>query len=571
MDDESKKSDKTKRDDGSVVSSGATPTGKTQKDAQPVIPAGVAVAPTPTAHIISAGIVSAVGGEVVLNDKNYKILKVIARSTGEAEVYLVEKEKRRYVFKYYYPAFKPKDTILKQLKGLTHEYIIDLYEYGYYQDRFFEILEYAEGGTIMDINPDGTYRYIPIRDIKRLKQIIKEIVNALEFCHSKGIVHRDIKPENIFFTNPDGTDVQIGDFGISSALDEGLSKHLTGQARTEIYAAPELYQSIGGKTVISKEVDYYALGISLIHIWSGEEPFKDLSPFAIMKIKCDGKVYIPEDMDRDLENLIKGLITVEPSKRWGYNEIQKWLKGEHVPVYYKSVEFKYEPFPFGVEKGEELIANNPVELSDLLFRYPGLGKKHLYKGRIQQWLEKANDALYTLVEKIVEDEYPLDEDAGLIKAAYIIDPTKNYKTFAGVECITPAEIGDAIEQESSYYRSYLTQNKNADLFLYFEARNAKDVADAFRKYAQAYNNNPERAFNTMVLELQGKHEFKINNVRYTSPEALLIADDKTKDKVVQLLKNPDSKLSIWLEQFSDLKNNLNKWRKLGRANNIPLS
>lgn len=566
MDDEAKK---TKRAEEDIVSSGVTPGSKTQKDEKTVIKSGVAVAPAPTTQIISAGIVSAVGSEIVLNNKNYKILKVIARSTGEAEVYLLEIEKQKYIFKYYYPAFKPKETILQQLKGLTHEDIIDLIDYGYYYERFFEILEYAEGGTLMETNPDGTYRYIPIKDIRRLKQIVKETVDALEFCHSRGIIHRDIKPENIFFVNPDGTDIQIGDFGISSALDEGLSKHLTGQARTEIYAAPELYQSIGGKTVISKEVDYYAFGITLIHIFSGEEPFKDLDSLSIMKVKCDGKVYIPEDMPEELKNLIKGLITVEPSKRWSYGEVQKWLKGEYVPVYFKTLEFKYELFPFGVIKGEDVVARDPAELSDLLLKYPDIGRAHIYKGRIEKWLENAKNPLFAVIERIREKEYPTDENAGLIKISYLLNPSKGYTTFAGVECKNPVEIGDAIEQESSYYKSYLTENEDADLFLYFEARDEKDVADAFRKYAQAYN--PERALNLMVLELQGKYKFKMEKMIFLKPEDLVAADDNTKDKLAKMLSNLDSKLSIWLKQFTELKGQIDNWRKSGRFEAATLS
>jgi len=565
--------DKTKgtiRNDGSITPSGITPSGAgTQKDTQPVIPSGIAPG-TPLSQIISSGM-SPPGSKIVLNDENYKILKVIAKSTGEAEIYLTEKENQKHVFKYYYPNFKPKDSLLKQLKGLHHDDTVDLLDYGYYNDRFFEILEYAEGGSLADIQEDGKYKYIPLKNIKRIRQIVKETVNALHWCHSKGIIHRDVKPENIFFKNPDGTDVLIGDFGISSMLDEGLSKHMTGQARTEIYAAPELYQGIGGKTIISKGVDYYALGISLIFVWQAKDPFEELSPHAIMRIKLEGKVYIPEEIPEELKNLIKGLITVEPSKRWGYEEVQKWLKGEHVPVYHKIVETKYPDFHFGAIGGEDIIINAPAELAKLLERYPEQGKKHLYKGTIQRWVENVDQSLYVEIRGIVEDDYPQDQDAGLVKAVYILDPMKNYKTFAGAECRTAEEIGDALERESSYYKSLLTQKKNADLFLFLEARGSKSVADTFRKYAQAFSANPERAFNTMVLELQGKDKFKIDNLVFYKPEDLILADDNIKKKLVNLLLNPDSKLSIWLEQFPHLKNNINKWRNSGRHNVITLA
>ena len=565
MDNETKK---TIRDDGSITPSGVTPSGTgTQKDTQPVISSGIAPG-TPPSQIISSGM-STPGSKIVLNDENYKILKVIAKSTGEAEIYLAEKENQKYVFKYYFPNFKPKDSLLKQLKGLHHDDIVGLIDYGYYKDRFFEILEYAEGGILMEIQEDGKYKYIPLKDINRIRQIVKETVNALHWCHSKGIIHRDLKPENIFFKNPDGTDILIGDFGISSMLDEGLSKHMTGQARTEIYAAPELYQSIGGKTIISKEVDYYALGITLIFVWQAKDPFEELSPHAIMRIKLEGKVYIPEEMPEELKNLIKGLITVEPSKRWGYEEVQKWLKGEYVPVYYRVVETKYPDFHFGAIGGEDIVINDPEELAKVLEKYPEQGKKHLYKGTIQRWVENVDQSLYVETRGIVEDDYPQDQDAGLIKAVYILDPIKNYKTFAGVECRTAEEIGDAIERESSYYRSLLTQKKNADLFLFLEARGSKSEADTFRKYAQTFN--PERAFNTIVLELQDKDKFKIDNLVFFKPEDLLVAEDDIKSKLVKLLTNSDSKFSIWLEQFPHLKSNINKWRDLGRHNIITLA
>ena len=564
MDDKSQESKKTERAEEPVIPSGVATAGTgTQTGAGPVITAGI------QPQIISAGIALATGNEIVLNDKHYKILKVISKSTGESEVYLVEHETQKYIFKHYYPNFKPKDSILVQLKGLNHPDIVNLVDYGYLGDRFWEVMEYAEGGSLMDIKPDGGYKYIPIKDINRLKEIIKETVNALNFCHSKGIIHRDIKPGNIFFKNPDGTNVLIGDFGISSALDEGLSKRLSGQARTAIYAAPELYQSIGGKTIIGKEIDYYALGISLIHIWTGEEPFKDQSEYALMGVKMNGMVDIPDDMPEDLKNLVKGLITIEPIKRWGYDEIQRWLKGEYVPVYYKRVELKFKDFHFGIIDGVEAVVNTPEDLAKLMEKHPEQGKRHLYKGTIQNWVQGVNESLYLDIRSIVEDDYPVDQDAGLTKAIYILDPAKKYKTFAGVECRTAEEIGDAIEQESSYYKNYLTQKKNADLFLYLEARGAKDVADTFRKYAQAYN--PKRAFNMMVLYLQGSDKFKLGSMVFFKPEDILAADDATKDKLARMLTDPDSKFSIWLEQFSNLKDNIDNWRKLGRVNSTTLS
>lgn len=537
---------------GEVIPAGIAPqTNGTQRDDSPVISSGV----PPTALsgvIIPAGTAAGSSGEIILNDKRYKLLKTIARSTGEAEVYLVESSGEMFVFKYYYPKFQPKETILKQLKGLRHEDLVALIDYGYYQERFFELLEYAVGGTLADVDDAGRHKYLPIKDVERLKKIIRETVSALNFCHSKGIVHRDIKPGNIFFRNPVGDDVLVGDFGISSMLEEGFSKHATGLSRTNVYAAPEIYHSVLGKTYISKEVDYYALGITLLYVWTGEEPFKELSDLAAMHVKCNGKVPLPDDMPEEIMTLAKGLITVDPSKRWGYDEVRRWLNGEQVLVHYESGVVKYGNFIFGVVNSENLVVSEPAELAKLLEKHPEQGRKHLYKGTISKWLQDVDQALYLQIEEIVEDDYAQDENAGLVKAIYVLDPAKSFRTELGVDCTTAEQIGLAIEAEAAHYVAVLTQQKHPKLFLYMEARGGKNEANAFRKYAQTFN-NPERAFNTIALELQGKDKFKNGEFSAEKPVDLLSADIATKALAAKALINDNSKLSLWLEQFTGYK------------------
>lgn len=108
--------------------------------------------------------------EIVLHNEKYLILKLLATS-GESEVCLVEKGGQRFVLKLYYPKFKPKKEILDNLKGLKHADIITLIDYGYYEkNRFYELDEYAEGGSL--------FESIPIRDTNKLKQIVQEVVNA---------------------------------------------------------------------------------------------------------------------------------------------------------------------------------------------------------------------------------------------------------------------------------------------------------------------------------------------------------------------------------------------------------
>lgn len=533
--------DKTTRPNSDqIIKSGAED--KTVKDSSQIISAGVQASPAQPS----------IANEIILNDERYLTLKFITAS-GEAETFLMQKGDKKSVLKLYYPHFTPRKEVVEILKGLKHPDIVELVDYGDYQNRFFEVMEYAEGGSL-----DGI---LPIKDTKVLKQLIAQIVNALDYCHSHRIIHRDIKPQNLFLRRSHSTDIAVGDFGISTALVEGFSKKLTGQARTTIYAAPELFQSIGGKTVIDKEVDYYSLGITLLHIWTGKEPFEDLGEFGMMRIKIEGRVGVPDDLPEEFKHLIKGLITVEPSKRWGYDEVQRWSRGENVTVHYRTYKPEYKEFVFGVIKGEQVVVSDPTDLADLMDQYPDTGTRLLYKKGISKWVEQVAVGIFAEIENIIDDEYPRDQTAGLTKAIYVLDPDRPFKGINGGFCSTKEEIADCLERNFSHYERDL-QNSSSPLYLFLEARGYKEDADKFRRLFKTAS--PKAALNTLILFLQGKDTFVIGTYRILKPKELPTVDTETKIKLIRDLADLESKLSIWIQAFPDLKDTIDKWRSLKR-------
>jgi len=509
-----------------------------------------------TPGVISSGVKSSfiqpsVGTELILGGECYPILKFLAAS-GEAEVFLAEKNGQKLVVKLYYASFAPKEEVLEKLKSVKHPDIIELLDYGYYQNRFYEVMKYAEGGSLYDV--------LPIKDVNLLKEVVEEVVNALNYCHEHGIIHRDIKPQNIFFQKLGNKDVAIGDFGISSALHEGFSKRLTKQARTTVYAAPEVFQNVEGKTIIGREVDYYSLGITLVHLWSGREPFEGMGEYAIMRAKIDGNVEIPDDLPTDFKHLVRGLITIEPAKRWGYEEVQRWLRGESVEVHYETYKPQYEKFLFGTIQGEQLLVSNPIDMAELMDKYPEIGIKHLYKKGLSQWV-KNNPGLYSQLESIVEDEYPRDHTAGLIKAIYVLDPERPFKGIDGKRYSSGEEIAECLERNFSHYEKDLC-NANAPFYLFLEARGYEQEANRFRKLFKDVK--PKAALNAVILLMQGGDTFVTGKYRIHRPEELLNVDNDTKLQLIKDLADTESKLSIWIQAFPELKDSIDKWRSLGR-------
>ena len=101
-------------------------------------------------------------------------------------------------------------------------------------------------------------KYIPI---EKIKQISKQLLLGLDFCHKKNIVHRDLKPENILFTQDEN--VKICDFGSSKCIIEKTVS--TPYIVSRYYRAPEL---ILGKNDYNEKIDIFAAGCIITELFT---------------------------------------------------------------------------------------------------------------------------------------------------------------------------------------------------------------------------------------------------------------------------------------------------------------
>ena len=367
------------------------------------------------------------------NVSGWTVKEKINVQSGEADLYAAEKNGEKGVIKFYRGTIHPKKDLMDKLLGLSHPDIIKLYEVGQYKNHFFEIMEFAAGGALDTRNDDGSYKYLPMEEDEVL-QVCKEVVNSFKTCHERGIIHRDIKPANIYYRNEDGSDVVIADFGISSIIneDEVMSHKTMTASRTTGYAAPEVLSGI-----ISPKMDYYALGITLWELSTGQDPFllpsgKRRNDAHLIRDTIEGR--IADDLlsrepalSERMQSLIRGLLVIDSQKRWGYDEVTRFLNGENVPVPSKIEKL----LEYDVE-GEICTSLESIGKAMSKNINSDKVKKELYRGFLSGYLEDYYPDVARKIDEITE-KYPADDknNRGLQLVAWLLDPSIPYISKSG--------------------------------------------------------------------------------------------------------------------------------------------
>ncbi|XP_009369548.2 CBL-interacting serine/threonine-protein kinase 10-like [Pyrus x bretschneideri] len=151
------------------------------------------------------------------------------------------------------------------MRLVRHPNIIHLYEVMATKTKIYFIIEYAKGGELFNKVAKGKLK----EDVAR--KYFAQLINALDFCHSRGVYHRDIKPENLLL---DGNDnLKISDFGLSALAE---CKHQDGLLHTTCgtpaYVAPEVINRKGYDGV---KADIWSCGVVLYVLLAGYLPFHD--------------------------------------------------------------------------------------------------------------------------------------------------------------------------------------------------------------------------------------------------------------------------------------------------------
>ncbi|KAJ4298534.1 serine/threonine-protein kinase gin4 [Collariella sp. IMI 366227] len=205
------------------------------------------------------------------------------------------------------------------LKLIRHPNIIELLDIWENRAEIYMVTEYVEKGDLFEfINWNG-----PLNEEEAIFYF-RQIMTALEYCHSFNICHRDLKPENILLKG--NGQIKIADFGMA-ALQQNPNHQLRTACGSPHYAAPELLRHQFYK---GSAVDIWSMGVILFAMLAGRLPFDD-DDMGVMLSKAKRAEYkMPPQLTREAKDLVRRILVDQPAHRitmkqmWRHALIKKY-------------------------------------------------------------------------------------------------------------------------------------------------------------------------------------------------------------------------------------------------------
>ncbi len=272
-------------------------------------------------------------GELI--DNRYKIMSSIGEG-GMANVYLAWDTilEREVAVKILRGDLADDEKFVRRFQreansasSLKHPNIVEMYDVGEDNGRYFIVMEYVNGKTLKSlIKKRGAL------NLNEAVDIMLQITSGIACAHDSYIIHRDIKPQNIMILE-DGR-VKITDFGIAMALNQNELTQTNSVMGSVHYLPPE--QASGSGSTIKSDI--YSLGILMFELFTGKVPFKGENAVEIaikhMKDPIPSVCNINSNIPQSIENIILRACAKNPKNRYDsvnemYNELKVALEPEH--------------------------------------------------------------------------------------------------------------------------------------------------------------------------------------------------------------------------------------------------
>ena len=202
----------------------------------------------------------------------------------------------------------------KLVHELAHPHIATMrtLDYDKQLDKYCLVMEFVEGKNLSVYRKNQTNRKVPVDEAIK---ICRQLAEAIDYAHHKGILHRDIKPENTILDTLN--DVKLLDFGLASQIRSTVMKRsrtidANAMAGTRPYMAPEQFK---GKPVVPAS-DIWALGIVFCEMITGDLPFYS-DDFQVLKASvCEETVDPIAELDKTQNQIVQKVLAKDPRARF---------------------------------------------------------------------------------------------------------------------------------------------------------------------------------------------------------------------------------------------------------------
>ncbi|KAJ1410361.1 Serine/threonine-protein kinase, active site [Sesbania bispinosa] len=207
---------------------------------------------------------------------------------------------------------------ISAMNMVKHPNIVQLHEVMASKTKIYIAMELIRGGELFNKIAKGRLR----EDSARM--YFKQLISAVDFCHSRGVYHRDLKPENLLL-DEEGN-LKVTDFGLSTFSEhlrqDGLLHTTCG---TPAYVAPEV---IGKKGYDGAKADIWSCGVILYVLLAGFLPFQDENLVAMYKKIYRGDFKCPPWFSSEARRLVTKLLDPNPNTRITISKIMdsSWFR-----------------------------------------------------------------------------------------------------------------------------------------------------------------------------------------------------------------------------------------------------
>lgn len=204
------------------------------------------------------------------------------------------------------------DQEVEALSRIDHVGVVRVLDVGQLPDeRPYIVMQYVDGETLRtQIPTEGM-------DLNRVASILKQIGEALEQVHEKGIFHRDLKPENILIKH-DSNSVVLLDFGIAKVKDSVVAPSTAHGASvgTLLYMSPE---QLRGEDVTAAS-DIYSMSLIAYELATGRRPFNPTSASQLLEMQRAGvrvkPIHLRETLSPKAQTAILRALSFDPRTRY---------------------------------------------------------------------------------------------------------------------------------------------------------------------------------------------------------------------------------------------------------------